>query len=415
MSVQIVSDKFGSKFMDLLENCKRDLLIVVPYIGSSTAAALAKHLEQSEELTCTIITRFYRDDFISGASNIYGLEQLLHAGAKLYALKNLHTKLYIFDNESVITGSFNFTFNGFYKNHEFGVLMEEEPSFTKECTDYFNGVLTRINDKGNYLITQSKIDNEKDVVIKSKRIGKKKDPTLKEYNINDQWGAEIKGVSRKDNETEFYGQSNNDFIEESLNGAANLSKRETGIWIKFEGSASQRIENNVDYMNRKEGLYEHKNRTFFKHRPLSIKEGQTVFIAVLSTDNEGNKTPIIVGYAKAGKFIESNKVGPEDRFYRDTNGEYTYYIDLNKAKYLTGPIINGISIYQLCEALGSDLYPTYKDDPKKILSTHHRHSHLQITEKARDYLHKELNSLFDKHGHYSSEYGGRVRTGIFRE
>ncbi|MCA4751082.1 hypothetical protein H8Z60_00950 [Mycolicibacterium fortuitum] len=65
----------------------------------------------------------------------------------------------MFDTESVITGSFNFTFNGFYKNHEFGILMEEKPAFTKECTGYFNGLLSRIKAAGNYLITQELIDS----------------------------------------------------------------------------------------------------------------------------------------------------------------------------------------------------------------------------------------------------------------
>ncbi|MCM3742390.1 phospholipase D-like domain-containing protein [Oceanobacillus luteolus] len=36
-------------------------------------------------------------------------------GANLYALQDLHTKLYIFDKHSVITGSANFTFKGFFK------------------------------------------------------------------------------------------------------------------------------------------------------------------------------------------------------------------------------------------------------------------------------------------------------------
>ncbi|GAA0852653.1 hypothetical protein ACFCW7_24090 [Paenibacillus glucanolyticus] len=81
MAVQIVSDTIGVKFSSLLEECRNDLFIISPFIGKSTASALAKHLERLDGFNCTIITRYYREDFISGVSSLYGLELLLNAGA----------------------------------------------------------------------------------------------------------------------------------------------------------------------------------------------------------------------------------------------------------------------------------------------------------------------------------------------
>lgn len=80
---------------------------------------------------------------------------------KMYALQGLHTKLYIFDNESIIMGSANFTFNGFYKNHEFGIFMEEEREFSVECNNYFDGLLKDIKNHGDWEITQDLIAKEK--------------------------------------------------------------------------------------------------------------------------------------------------------------------------------------------------------------------------------------------------------------
>lgn len=77
----------------------------------------------------------------------------MKVGVKIYALQVLHTNLYIFDGESVIMGSANFTFNGFYRNHKFGVFMEKEPKFAAECNNYFEGVLTDIISSGDWEIT----------------------------------------------------------------------------------------------------------------------------------------------------------------------------------------------------------------------------------------------------------------------
>lgn len=407
MTIHIVSDTFGAKFDSLLENCKNELLIVVPFIGRSTASELAQYLEQSDGVNCTIITRCYREDFVNGSSNIHGLEQLLHAGAKIYALMHLHTKLYIFDTNSVITGSFNFTFNGFYKNHEFGILMEEEPAFTKECIDYFYGLLIRIKEAGEYLFTQARIDIEKAAVKKALPHRRGKASSIKQYNL-ERWGADIQDLSRSSDSPEIWSQfdvnKQNDFIENSLDklSAAEMRRKNTGIWIKFEGSGDRRIDNTLDYMDRKVGLYEHKNRTFFPQRPKSIKKGEIVFIVVVSHDNNRG-TPIIIGYAEAGGYNEGNEIGPEDLFYQDTNGQYKYFIELYNAKYLSGPVLNGISMVHLCDVLRSDLYPTYKEDPAKILSTHHQKSHLQITKKARNHILKELHNLFETYGYYSCD------------
>lgn len=79
----------------------------------------------------------------------------------MYALQGLHSKLYIFDGNSVIMGSANFTFNGFYRHHEFGMFMEKEPLFSAECNNYYDGLLRDIKNSGDWEITQAKIEEEK--------------------------------------------------------------------------------------------------------------------------------------------------------------------------------------------------------------------------------------------------------------
>ncbi|MFN0224076.1 phospholipase D family protein [Paenibacillus sp. KR2-11] len=401
MGIRIISRGFGEHFYDLLESCKEQINIISPFIGRNTAISLADSLESSQGLECNIITRFYREDFIQRASNVDGLERLLHAGAKIYALQDLHSKLYIFDGQSVITGSANFTFNGFYKNHEFGMYMEQEPAFAKECSDYFFGLLERMKLSGDWLVTQQMIDREKTKINESLpgRKGKKKDPTLVEYN-NFKWGAKLDDISRS---TELVvpiaTDANSDFIEASLkeDGGQN-QHRNTGIWIKFEGNSDDRIPNNRIYLERKRDLYEHMDRTFFRRRPSGINEGQLVFMAVVSYDLQGQGTPMVIGYAETVGFKPGNVIGPEDRFYRETAGRYPYYVELHNGRYINAPIKYGISLIELCRDLGTDLYPNHKQHPAEILSTHHQKSHIQITAKASDYLIEKLDAQFKKFG-----------------
>ncbi|MDY8045211.1 hypothetical protein UY416_02755 [Paenibacillus polymyxa] len=74
MSVQILDDGFGNKFFGLLDECADKILIISPFIGRSTAASLADLLEKSLGINCIIIIRFFREDFINGASSLHGLE-----------------------------------------------------------------------------------------------------------------------------------------------------------------------------------------------------------------------------------------------------------------------------------------------------------------------------------------------------
>jgi hypothetical protein len=401
IGIHIISKGFGERFYGLLDSCSAQINIISPFIGRNTATSLAEVLESVEGLECNIITRFYREDFIQGASSIDGIDRLFNSGAKIYALQDLHSKLFIFDNKSVITGSANFTFRGFYKNHEFGMFMEEEPTFANECSDYFFGLLDRMKSAGDgeWLITQKMIDREKEKVNDSipGRKGKRKDPTLVEYN-EFKFGAKLEEITRSSEVIPIAAATDpgSDFIEASLKESSISTDsriRNTGIWIKFEGNSEDRVPNEDIYLVRKRANYDHMNRSFFRRRPRGIKKGQLVFMAVVSKDAKGIPTPMIVGYAEAGGYHDDNVIGPNDNFYIRTEGRYKYFIELHNGRYLNTPIKNGISLVQLSRDLGSDLYPSDKKDHADILTTHHQKSHIQITEVARDYLIKKLEEI----------------------
>jgi phosphatidylserine/phosphatidylglycerophosphate/cardiolipin synthase-like enzyme len=91
-------------------------------------------------------------------------KNLLQVGANIYALIDLHTKLYIFDSHSTIIGSANFTHGGFVSNHELSILLNNESEITDRSTDYFYDLLNRIIQVGEGVVEQEWIEKEKDAI-----------------------------------------------------------------------------------------------------------------------------------------------------------------------------------------------------------------------------------------------------------
>jgi len=401
MTISFLDENFGTTFSSLMNSSNREIKIVSPFIGFRTASALADFIEKSEEIIeCIVITRFDREDFINGVSSIAGLERLVKAGVKIYALQSLHTKLYIFNKESIIMGSANFTFNGFYKNHEFGIFMENEKVFAEECNAYFEGLLSDINESGDWEVTVSIVENEKRICDNSvaerafaqKKPGKNSFPVIIIPNSR-RWGATLPftDIPNKDND-------NNDFLEAIFHSQSEETthERNTGIWLKFEGNSENRIPNELSFFERRKK--EHMKRTFFPTQPTGIKQGQTLFMTMVSRDLYGNDTPMIVGYVETSGYKKSNIVHGSAPFATKDHGRYPYYVEFVKGRFLSGPIKNGISLRELARELNIDLYPNPKSDFNEIIYTHRQKSHLQITKRAHDYIIKRLETLFISHG-----------------
>jgi len=403
MPISFLDKNFGSTFFSLLDSTKKQIRIISPFIGYKTALALVNFIEETEnELDCVLITRFDREDFIKRASSITGLEYLKKAGVKMYALQDLHTKLYIFDSESLIMGSANFTFNGFYKNHEFGIFMEGERGFSEECNNYFKGLLNDIKNDGDWEITQDLIAKEKiycdDAVsgrAYSQRKPKKNESPVVIQPNQVKWGAKLNLQERH----AMGEKQEKDIIEGILleETEEQVRNRNTGIWLKFEGNSENRIENNLTYFERRKK--EHRKRTFFPKPPSGIKQGQLLFMTMVSIDKAGKGTPIIVGYAITSGFNEKNiikEITPSDLKDRK---RYPYYVELESGRFIKAPIKEGITLRELARELQTDLYPNPKSNFNEIIYTHRQKSHLQVTERAHDYIMQRLQSLFKEFGY----------------
>lgn len=168
MAISRVTREHNSLIRELFEKTTGSIKIVSPFITKSMGNILVDCKKQTPDLKAEIITRFYREDFVQGVSEIGALKKLNDCGVKIYALQDLHAKLYLFDDDSALIGSANFTSGGFKSNHELSLHITDEPDANDSLVDYFDELLKAILSQSmEYLLTSEKITDEQAEVEKS--------------------------------------------------------------------------------------------------------------------------------------------------------------------------------------------------------------------------------------------------------
>lgn len=388
MPITLVADQLNSKIAALLDATHGEVNIISPFIGHQTATKLANWLEQNPIVCCNIITRFYREDFIKRVSSIHGLEQLLTAKANLFALVDLHAKLYVFDDHSLLLGSANFTRGGFISNHELVVLIEDELDVIDQANLYFDDLLKQIQSHGDIgSITQEWIDEEKPYVANFGAKQKNKSVT---YANMKRRGVELQKIVRAD------------FVEMALE-ARNTAKTIDPYWIKFEGTGSDRVSNTITYEQMKGRKGRALTLAYFPRRPSGITDNDILFLTIISYDEYDQPTPLIVGYSSTSGFCSAHEVTAAEIHHHAWKERFKYYVELSGGKAIASPIKYGIQLIDLYAALGKDTFPSLSRrdyvSQRTLHSMHFRRSHIRITTQASIWLKKELDQRFIKNGY----------------
>lgn len=387
MSIELLTSEHMASFKNALKNTNKRIKIVSPFLGLNTSKIIVEFMKANPKCECTIITRFYTQDFLEGVSSLEGLKLLRESNVKLYALRNLHSKLYLIDDNYGIIGSANFTMGGFKSNHELSLVIEDENELLDELNNYFNELKENINDNGDWEISLDKIESEMELT--DKLFKNRKDKTVK-FSNNKRWGADISNKSRDITERNII----EDYLRQDLITSDEIA------WLKFEGTGSDRWSNTYKYLPNKltsKNIY----TTSFPRNPRSIESGKKIFLSVLSYDEKGNAIPMIVGRAKSHGYSADNIAGDFDKKETEWLERYPYYIELYDIEIIDSEIVNGISLNTLIMQLGTDLYPnTVGKDIKQedIRKRHHQKSHIRITSMAKNFLDDKLESLLKKYG-----------------
>ena len=392
MSIELIQDGHKSEIRGLFYQAEARILIVSPFIGRRTSEELAR-LIQEKQIRCKVITRFYREDFIQGASSLEGLKALIIAGATIYSLNGLHSKLYIFDSMAAIITSANFTQGGLITNFELGIKAVEDDELIKQCISYFNEMWVKISEYNRLnanrgLITLKQVDIELAIVrdaINNRRPGM--------INKNDQrTGADLK-IERSHDSLE-------DVFESPLSHA-DFPLLEAG-WIKFESDANHRHDPKKTFLEDRSRFLV--NKTFFprNRKPRGIKPGQKIYLALISYDKTGCEVPMIIGRAYSNGFSDDFEASRGMEGWEYWMEDYPYYIYLHDGVILDGPVENGISMNEVYASVGSKTYPsTYGRGHMNIEDIRHYHfrkDKVRITPDVEKFLDAELLRRFSLHG-----------------
>jgi len=133
--IEIIHKNWLDYFLTELQGAKT-VCLISPFVTSNIVNHL---LSNSVDTKIKLITRFNLNDFRLKVSSLAALRNLVSKGAEIKGIKNLHSKVYVFDNKSAIIGSANFTSGGFFNNYEFGIKTNEKETIT-ESIDYFQNL-----------------------------------------------------------------------------------------------------------------------------------------------------------------------------------------------------------------------------------------------------------------------------------
>ncbi len=133
--IEPLRSPWREQLIEALAHVQQDLLLVGPYIKADVVAMLREVLAErltSQPLAVRVITRILPDDFLSGASDIAALQNLLTwptdlpgSSVELRAISNLHAKVWVFDSALALVGSGNATFSGLESNLEYGLAIAD--------------------------------------------------------------------------------------------------------------------------------------------------------------------------------------------------------------------------------------------------------------------------------------------------
>ena len=135
---RVVEAGWGAEFAAALELGAGELPIVSPFIKAGALAGLLAN----PPARVRVVTRFNLEDFAQGVSDTAALRRLLGAVAAVRSVCNLHAKLYVFGASRALVTSANLTGAGMGRNHEFGIVTEED-GVVAACRDYFEGLWDR--------------------------------------------------------------------------------------------------------------------------------------------------------------------------------------------------------------------------------------------------------------------------------
>ncbi|MDD3793588.1 MAG: phospholipase D-like domain-containing protein [Candidatus Gracilibacteria bacterium] len=163
--MQVIKTNLKEIFIELVKNSKEKIYLSSPFIKENIAKLIVEN--KKDGVDCKILTKFTLPNIRSGGLDLESIQYFTGKDFSVKNISNLHAKIFIFDNNIIITSA-NLTNGGFFKNLEYGVLFQNNSEIEKDFLNFYF-------DKNHNLVEEKHILKIKEIISKLPKIDKKEE------------------------------------------------------------------------------------------------------------------------------------------------------------------------------------------------------------------------------------------------
>lgn len=352
------------KLLNELNHTKR-LRIISPFVKEHVIRKIASTFDLKN---FELITRFNLRDFASNVSSLDGLKFGVENGASIYGIKDLHSKIYLFDDKAAIVSSANLTNGGLVNNYECGIYLTDN-TIVKQLHGYFDELQVIADQKLNIEQCESWQQQITEIEIYNT-----KTPSLPDYGA-----SEIK-------------------IDKSKN-----------YYIKFFGTADNRVPLSFSSEQEVERALCHYACGFsINKKPRRFRDGDIIYLARMTYEPTDYA---IFGKAEAIRFVdERDKASKSEIEERPWKANWPIYLRLKNPVFINGTMGDCVSLYDLIKKFSYESFPSTKDrydkgerqiNPYLSLS---QQAYIKITPDAAEWLEARFQGALYRVGKIDSTF-----------
>ena len=372
MTTRLVDSGWSREIAEALRADAGELRIISPFIK---LGALQRMLSAKPKAV-KAITRFNLADFAEGVSDIAALRQLLASGGSVRGVRYLHAKMFLFGSKRAIVTSANLTEAALNRNHEFGIVSEDQ-EIIAACHRYFDDLWKR----GGADLMATQLDQWDATVTRHRTEGGRPN---RPAGLGD-FGADA-GV-----------------MTPPLTALPIVVADAPQAFVKFLGEGDNRVPLSFSTIEEIERAGCHWSVAYpATKRPRVVKDDAVIFIARLTHDPNDIR---VFGRAIGMRHVPGrDDATPEDIARRDWKATWSRYIRVHQAEFVAGTMANGVSLNELMGALGANSFaPTQRNGARGEGNTDPRRAYQQqaaveLSAEGFAWLGERLQAAFDRHG-----------------
>lgn len=359
----LLKNNWWNNFKKLISETK-SLKIVSPVVSEQIIVQLKKDYDLSN---LELITRYNLRDFAQNVSSLPALKLAVSNGSKVYGIKNLHSKIYLFDNKAIISSA-NFTTGGLYHNYECGIIVEDTL------------LLSQILDAFSFYKSICKSELTLDEIESWEKIlSKNKITNLTSTSFPD-FGSNFQNV----NQSKSY-------------------------FIKFFGTSENRVFPTFTVREEVERALCHYACGFSENKkPRRINEGDIVFMARLMKEPYDYA---IFGRAEAIKYNEKrDRASRNEISQRKWKKDWPIYLRVRNTNFVNGLMQDCVFLYDIIKYFDYESFPTtlrrFNDGERDInpyLSLSQQ-PYVRLTSKSAEWLEKRFTDKINEFGSIPKDF-----------